>query len=660
MQTTRQFSRYFQALAIITILSCHSANVFSQQKSDAGGELERALKFKPTQSDVDYDLSDGEAAKKAKVVNASTIGQVGFLVRDENERLLRRFVDTNGDKKLDMWCYYKDGLEAYRDIDANFDGKTDQYRWLGANGIRWGIDDDQDGQIDSWKQISAEETTAEVVAALRDNDVNRFRRLLLTEKDIGLLGDNQDLQKLFSTKTKKAIEAFSTLAANKTLDKSAKWLHFGGTKPSLIPAGTLGSSVDIRIHDNVAALVDNNGKNSQLAIGTLVLVGDAWRIIDAPQPIRDGAAPDVGGILSAVAIALNESGEVVEGDTSPEMNKLIESYQSLEGEYGKAIKAGSKPELAKLSASRAKVLADLSLLATGSEQASWIRQYADTVCGAFEMGEDADGLTRALDFAKSLSESSDVDPDATAYLEHRMINATFNRSVREAPEKFEGAQKTYLKDLRSFVAKHPKSEKAADALMQIALAEELDGNANSKKAEALYQQVARDFASTPLGKKATQAVWRINSVGKPLPLKATAVDGTEVDLARVKDAVILVHFWATWCDPCISEFTEVDAMLKKYSKQGFRVVGIALDNDDANLQAFLKGDKKPLPEDLAAKTAPYWPQIWEKGGFESRLAMDLGVVSLPTMFLVDKNGKIISNAMTGSGLAEALEDIYEK
>ena len=74
--------------------------------------------------------------------------------------------DTNGDNLVDQWSYFRDGIEVYRDIDANFNGKADQYRWLGTAGTRWGLDKNEDGKIDTWKNISAEEVTAELVAAM--------------------------------------------------------------------------------------------------------------------------------------------------------------------------------------------------------------------------------------------------------------------------------------------------------------------------------------------------------------------------------------------------------------------------------------------------------------------------------------------------------------
>ena len=48
----------------------------------------------------------------------------------------------------------QNGIEVYRDVDANFNEKADQYRWLATAGTRWGLDPNEDGVIDSWKMIS--------------------------------------------------------------------------------------------------------------------------------------------------------------------------------------------------------------------------------------------------------------------------------------------------------------------------------------------------------------------------------------------------------------------------------------------------------------------------------------------------------------------------
>ena len=147
------------------------------RRSAAKPTAAEALKLAPVQNDVDYDRPAAAEVEKCDVDVETVGGITGWVVRTDAGQVLRRFLDTNGDNKVDQWCYFKDGIEIYRDIDGNFNNKADQYRWLGTAGTRWGLDDDENGRIDTWKVISAEEVTAEVVAALRDRDAARFQPL---------------------------------------------------------------------------------------------------------------------------------------------------------------------------------------------------------------------------------------------------------------------------------------------------------------------------------------------------------------------------------------------------------------------------------------------------------------------------------------------------
>ena len=86
-------------------------------------------------------------------------GETAWVVTGPAGETLRQFVDSNADNKVDQWRYFRGGIEVYRDVDKDFDGKADQYRWLGTAGTRWGLDIDEDGEIDRWKSISPEEAT---------------------------------------------------------------------------------------------------------------------------------------------------------------------------------------------------------------------------------------------------------------------------------------------------------------------------------------------------------------------------------------------------------------------------------------------------------------------------------------------------------------------
>ena len=75
------------------------------------------------------------------------------------------------------------------------------------------------------------------------------------------------------------------------------------------------------------------------------------------------------------------------------------------------------------------------------------------------------------------------------------------------------------------------------------------------------------------------------------------------------------------------------------------VVGIALDGDKSALQRFLQA--KPLN----------WPQLYEPGGLDGRLAEELGVLTLPTMLLLDREGVVVERNLMVTDLESSLKSI---
>lgn len=117
-------------------------------------------------------------------------------------------------------------------------------------------------------------------------------------------------------------------------------------------------------------------------------------------------------------------------------------------------------------------------------------------------------------------------------------------------------------------------------------------------------------------------------VGKPLDIRFTALDGREVDLAKLKGKVVLIEFWSTTCGPCIAEMPTVKAAYQKLHDQGFEVVAISLDDKESALRRFIK------EKELA------WPQHFDGKGWENKFAVRYGIFSIPTTWLVDKRGNL--------------------
>jgi thiol-disulfide isomerase/thioredoxin len=115
-------------------------------------------------------------------------------------------------------------------------------------------------------------------------------------------------------------------------------------------------------------------------------------------------------------------------------------------------------------------------------------------------------------------------------------------------------------------------------------------------------------------------------LGKTIEIQGQAVDGREVDLAKQRGKVVLIDFWATWCPPCVEEVPRIKAAYEQWHNRGFEIIGINLDDKKEDLLSFLNRNKME------------WPQYFD--GLDNRLAQQFGIEELPTMWLIDKQGKL--------------------
>jgi thiol-disulfide isomerase/thioredoxin len=179
------------------------------------------------------------------------------------------------------------------------------------------------------------------------------------------------------------------------------------------------------------------------------------------------------------------------------------------------------------------------------------------------------------------------------------------------------------KHIREMLADFPDHFVPQQKLLNIAR------HSEPAKARALAEEVrdkkgTREFVKS----EANEILRKSDRIGKPFALKFTASDGREVDLEQLQGKVVLLDFWATWCVPCVAELPTVKTAYDRLHSQGFEIVGISLDQDKQALERFLK--KSGMP----------WPQFFDGGGFNNRLARQFEIGSIPTLWLVDKRGML--------------------
>lgn len=600
----------------------------------------QALALTPIQPDVDY------AKPTAKEIGDCTIraekqnGITAWVVRDGQGQTLRRFADTNADNVVDLWCYFNGGLEVYRDIDADHDGKADQYRWLQTAGTRWGIDKNQDGRIDYWQVISPPEVAEELVDAIKAKDQKRFELLLLTPEELANAGFNKQQTDKIAAMLKAAPAAFSKLAAEqKVVTANTEFADFYRSRPATIAAGTDGSTKDVTILDNASALVTTGDKHEQLFMGTMVAVGPTWKILDIPVLGSDNQTPQ-GGLLTAAVPDAGAAGPAASGP-SDAMQQLMAELEKLD----RQVETTADADLPALTDKRVDVLQKLAAAANDDDSRDdWFRQIADVLSTAVQTGNYPKGIATLDQIIENQSKDTPND-QVIPYLKFRRMWADYAQSQLAKDADLAKIQEKWLADLEAFVKDNPKSPDSAEALLQLGMANEFGGH--SDDAQKWYQKLVDSFPKTSQGITARGALTRLGSKGKPIAFRGTAINKKNIDLTAppYRGKVVAIYYWATWCNQCKERMDALNDLYAKWGGRGFDIIGVCSDKTPDTMQAFLAADP--------AKPNPYkWAQIYDAGG---KLSNDMGVMTLPLMILVDQKGNVVSDNIYVDGLDSELQ-----
>lgn len=598
---------------------------------------EVALRIRPIHP-VEYSLTDPTAAEvKSCRVEKEVVGKASsWLVRDAQGQMLRRFADTNADLQVDVWCYYRDGLEVYRDIDTNFDRKADQHRWFNTGGSRWGLDTDQDETIDRWRQISPREVGEQLVAAIQARDQQAFESLLLSTAELNSLKLPAALRSQFLTGLREAPSAFKTLANRQTqITRASRCVDFGAARPGALPRTPGEEGPEVVVYEGASALVETAGKTDQLQLGVLVRVGDAWRMVEAPQ--LGGDAVEVSGVFALVGSASTTG-------VAPPSDKVQQLMADLE-KLDQRMASVSPQERAKLVPQREKQL--LALAAATEEptlREQWYTQLADGYSSAAMEGYYPAGVKCLGELEQALAKQGASDA-VMAHVRYLRIWCDWVLQNQDPKQEYGKVQENWIKQLRAFVKAYPDTEDTAEAYLQLGMTQEFAGDTDD--AIDWYTKLATEFSGTPRGEKGRGAVRRLDSVGKRIRLSGPTLRGGAVDLGDYRGKHVLVQYWATWYEPSKTDMAVIQQAYNKYQPRGFEVLGVCLDASAADANAFLRENRYP------------WRHLYDNNGLEGRLATEMGVMTLPLMMLVDDQGKVVNRNVHASELDAELKRLIK-
>lgn len=222
--------------------------------------------------------------------------------------------------------------------------------------------------------------------------------------------------------------------------------------------------------------------------------------------------------------------------------------------------------------------------------------------------------------------------------------------VRELIVRLSGARDVatltkQIDEVKKFLAEGPL-QPGDEALAVAALgAAEQSGNDQfaAETCEGMAKLLSAQPAFAPIVRQMQAVARRLRLVGNEMQLEGKTLDGKALDWAGLRGKVVLIDFWATWCGPCRAEVPNIKENYKKYHEKGFEVVGISLDQmASSQLAEFVKKEEVP------------WI-ICRDADSPKSMAEYYGIMGIPAMILVGRDGKVVTLNARGPALGPAVE-----
>lgn len=112
---------------------------------------------------------------------------------------------------------------------------------------------------------------------------------------------------------------------------------------------------------------------------------------------------------------------------------------------------------------------------------------------------------------------------------------------------------------------------------------------------------------------------------KPFSLPSLQ-SGSTISSSASKGKVMIVDFWASWCEPCKASFTAYNALLNKYGNKGLVIVGINIDNDKEKALEFIENN----PAHFLIAVDP-----------TKKVAEAYNLPTMPTAYIIGRDGNIL-------------------
>jgi hypothetical protein len=406
-----------------------------------------------------------------------------------------------------------------------------------------------------------------------------------------------------------------------------------------VPAELVGGNADLVHYPSCTILYQMGDKHDWLQTGEMIQVGRAWRLVAGPIPGH--AVATMTGAVASTAGEIDFSNE--------KLKALIEKLQEVDKRANDGL---TTADAIRYNLERAGVLEQIIGQMTSAQQKDqWIRQMADCYTTAAQAAGPADDAAyrKLVDLRDRCSKSQPNSP-LTGYVAYREIQAEYAMKLARPggkPDELGKVQEALRDRMKKFVEDYPTAEDTPDALLQLGMVCEFMNK--ETEAKGYYGLLAKNFPQHPLAAKAQGAVKRLGIDGQILDLSGPVLGSDrQFNIRTATGKIVVVYYWASWNQQHLADFAKLTSIANTYESKGVEIVCVNLDNNAAAATAAVQKLQAP-------GTHLYLP-----GALDSPLAVQHGVMVLPNLFLVGRDGKVVSRTVQVSGLEDEIRKLTEK
>jgi len=181
----------------------------------------------------------------------------------------------------------------------------------------------------------------------------------------------------------------------------------------------------------------------------------------------------------------------------------------------------------------------------------------------------------------------------------------------------------------------------------------LDPNQQLDQMQKALKKLEAEDPESPYTKNLANKLRGIAStvVGAEAPdINLPDPNGQAIALSELRGNIVLIDFWASWCGPCRKENPNLVNLYHKYKEQGFKIYSVSLDNQKARWVQAIQRDQLEWTEHVSELVQRRWgDKVMQMYNFNS----------IPTSYLLDKEGNIIGKNLRGIQLQQKLAEVFE-